>query len=146
VSTERTERSGTGPGSGGPGSGGPGPGGLGGGSRSKKRAARAHRTVGVAESLAELSRQLGTGPPDTLSTVFSRWSETVGETVAAHTHPERIDDEALVVSVDSPAWASHLRTLAPALLGQLRDATGSDKLSRLVVRVKAPKKGPDVDI
>ena len=53
---------------------------------------------------------------------------------------------ALVVSVDSPAWASHLRTLAPKVMSQLRDATGSNGLSCLVVRVKVPKKGPDLDI
>jgi predicted nucleic acid-binding Zn ribbon protein len=102
--------------------------------------------VGVAESLAELSRQLGTAAPDALSAVFSRWAETVGEDVAAHTRPERIDGEALVVSVDSPAWASHLRTLAPRVISQLRDATGSDGVSRIVVRVKPAKKGPDLDI
>lgn len=100
----------------------------------------------MAESLSELSRQLGTGPPDTLAAVFSRWPETVGEAVAGHTRPERIDGETLVVSVDSPAWASHLRTLAPKVISRLRDATGPDGPSRLVVRVKAPKKASDLDI
>ena len=114
--------------------------------RSKRRSPRADRTVGVAESLAELSRQLGTGPPDTLSVVFSRWSETVGDDIAAHTRPARIDGDTLVVSVDSPAWASHLKTLAPKIISRLRDATGPDGPSRLVVRVKAPKKGSDLDI
>ena len=122
------------------------PGRFGGGPPSVRRSPRAGRTVGIGESLAELSRQLGTGPPDTLSVVFSRWSETVGEAVAAHTRPERIDGEALVVSVDSPAWASHLQTLAPKVISQLRDATGSNGPSRLVVRVRAAKKAPDVGI
>jgi predicted nucleic acid-binding Zn ribbon protein len=102
--------------------------------------------VKVGESLAELARQLGTAPPDTLSAVFSRWSELVGETVAAHARPEKLDGEALVVSVDSPAWASHLRTLAPTVIGQLHGATGSSEVSRLVIRVKVPKKAPDLDI
>lgn len=122
------------------------PGRFGGGPPSVRRSPRAGRTVGFGESLAELSRQLGTGTPDTLSVVFSRWSEAVGEAVAAHTRPERIDGEALVVSVDSPAWASHLQTLAPKVISQLRDATGSNGPSRLVVRVRAAKKAPDVGI
>jgi predicted nucleic acid-binding Zn ribbon protein len=116
------------------------------GLRSRWRSPRADRTVKVGESLAELTRQLGTGPPDALSAIFSRWSEVVGEDVAAHARPERLDGEALVVSVDSPAWASHLRTLAPRVISQLNDATGSDQVSRLVVRVKVPKKAPDLDI
>jgi predicted nucleic acid-binding Zn ribbon protein len=124
----------------------PGAGGFAGEPRPRRRLARADRTVKVGESLAELSRQLGTGSPDTLSVVFSHFDEAVGETVAAHTRPERIDGDALVVSVDSPAWASHLRTLAPRVIGQLHDATRSAVVSRLVIRVKPPKKGPDLDI
>jgi predicted nucleic acid-binding Zn ribbon protein len=124
----------------------PGAGGFAGGSRPRWRSARADRTVKVGESLAELSRQLGTGSPEALSVVFSHFEEAVGAAVAAHTRPERIDGDALVVSVDSPAWASHLRTLAPTVIGQLREATRSTVVSRLVIRVKPPKKGPDLDI
>lgn len=107
---------------------------------------RADRTLKVGESLAELTRQLGTAPPDTLSAIFSRWSEVVGEAVAAHARPERTDGDSLIVCVDSPAWASHLRTLAPRVISQLHDATGSDQVSRLVVRMKVAKKAPDLDI
>ena len=70
----------------------------------------------------------------------------VGEEVAAHARPEKLDGGALVVSIDSPAWASHLKTLVPTIIGQLRGATGSGEVSRLVIRVKVPKKAPDLDI
>jgi predicted nucleic acid-binding Zn ribbon protein len=123
-----------------------GPAGPGGGPRSRWHSPRADATVKVADSLAELARQLGTAPPDTLSTVFSRWPELVGESLAAHARPEKLDGEALVVSVDSPAWASHLRTLAPRVVGQLNTAIGSSEVSRIVIRVKVPKKAPDLDI
>ena len=95
--------------------------------------------------MEELARQLGTAAPDVLSAVFEGWEGTVGQELAAHARPERIEGEVLVVSVDSPALASHLRTIAPRVIERLREATGSDGLSRLVIRVRAPKKGLDVD-
>ena len=122
------------------------PAGRSGGPGSRWHAPRADATVKVGESLAELARQLGTASPDTLAVVFSRWPEVVGEAIAAHARPEKLDGEALVVSVDSPAWASHLRTLAPRVVSHLRGATGSDRPSRLVIRVKVPKKAPDLGI
>jgi predicted nucleic acid-binding Zn ribbon protein len=96
----------------------------------------------MSESLAQLSRQIGTAPPETLGHIFSRWAETVGETVAAHVRPERIEGDALVVAVDSPAWASHLRTHATDLLGKLSDVAGEAAPTSLVIRVRAPGRRP----
>jgi predicted nucleic acid-binding Zn ribbon protein len=99
------------------------------------RSIRAGRVVRVRESVEELSRRLGTAPPDVLSVIFEHWSEVVGETVADHAFPERLEAEALVIRVDSPAWASHLRTHASTVLTKLHRAAGADSPSRLVVRV-----------
>ena len=105
------------------------------------RTTRAGRTLEIGESLAQLSRQIGTAPPDTLALVFSRWAEIVGETVAAHARPERIEGTALVVTVDSPAWASHLRTDAAGLLAKLSGAAGQGSFTRLVIRVRSAGRG-----
>lgn len=105
--------------------------------------ARAGRTVEMSESLAQLSAQIGTAPPDTLARVFSRWAEAVGETVAAHVRPERVDGNALVVAVDSPAWASHLRTHAPEFLHKLSDVAGAPAFSSLVIRVRSARRGSE---
>src|ERR1700722_1754113 len=120
-----------------------GPAGHGGGPRSRWHAPRADATGTVAQSLAELARQLGTASPDTLSAVFSRWSEVVGESVAAHSRPEKLDGEALLVSVDPPAWASHLRSLAPRVRDHRPTASGSRAVPRRFIRVKLPKKASD---
>ncbi|MGO9341415.1 MAG: DciA family protein [Acidimicrobiales bacterium] len=109
------------------------------GPRRPKRSARAGRTLELSESLAQLTRQMGTAPPATLGHIFSRWAETVGETVASHVRPDRIDGDALVVTVDSPAWASYLRTHAPELLAKLSGAAGLGAPTSLVIRVaRAP--------
>jgi predicted nucleic acid-binding Zn ribbon protein len=109
----------------------------------KRRTTRAGRTVELKESLADLTRLIGTAPPDTLARVFAKWTETVGEGVAAHARPERLDGDALVVTVDSPAWSSHLRNLTPELLAKLSDGAGEGAPSRLVIRVRAVSRGPD---
>jgi predicted nucleic acid-binding Zn ribbon protein len=108
--------------------------------------ARAGRTVGIRESLGEVSRKLGMPVPETISSVFGDWPELVGADLARHVHPEKIDGEALVVSADSPAWASHLRTIAPVLVERLRDRIGPDAPSRFVIRVRPPSQASDQDL
>jgi predicted nucleic acid-binding Zn ribbon protein len=107
---------------------------------------RANRVVGVGESLEELSRRLGTAPPQTLSVVFARWGEAAGESVAGHVQPERIEGNSLIVSAESPAWASHLRTLAPGILARLRELAGDDVPDRIAIRVTPRKRPSDQDL
>ena len=45
-------------------------------------------------------------------------------------------------TVDSPAWASHLKTLAPDLLGKLSAVAGEGAPSSLVIRVRAAAGDP----
>jgi predicted nucleic acid-binding Zn ribbon protein len=97
---------------------------------------RAGRTVGVGESLVELSERLKTAPPRTLSQVFDHWPETAGHEISRHSRPERIEDGTLHVVADSPAWASRLKTVAPSLLERIGALTGGDSPSRLAVRVR----------
>ena len=71
-----------------------------------------------------------------VGTVFSRWEELVGSSVARHTRPVRLAGGTLVVAVDQPAWATQLRVLAPGILERLTERTGEviDQLE-VVVRV-----------
>lgn len=54
-----------------------------------------------------------------MGAVFGEWERIVGADLAAHTKPESFDDGELVVSADSPAWATQVRLLAPDLLRRL---------------------------
>ncbi|MGC8471031.1 MAG: DciA family protein [Acidimicrobiales bacterium] len=69
-----------------------------------------------------------------LGTVFSRWEELVGSSVARHTRPLRIGGGTLVVEVDQPAWATQLRILSPGILARLTERTG-EPIERLDVVV-----------
>lgn len=72
----------------------------------------------------------------TWGTIFSRWEELVGEALARHARPLRLEDGALVVAVDRPPWATQVRALAGDILARVREETG-EPLERLVVVVRA---------
>jgi predicted nucleic acid-binding Zn ribbon protein len=66
--------------------------------------------------------------------VFGSWPEIVGPQLAAHTSPDAFDDGELVVSADSPAWATQLRLLTPQLLARLEEELGAGTVQRVKVR------------
>lgn len=72
---------------------------------------------------------------DVLDHVFNRWDEIVGGDVAAHVRPVSIDGDRLLVSADDAAWASEFRWLEREVLGRLAEATGSDRITQVTVRV-----------
>lgn len=81
----------------------------------------------------------GQGPARAWGAVFSDWEAVVGESLARHARPLRLDGAVLVVAVDHPAWATQVRALAPAILQRLADAAGAaaGPFARLEVVVRA---------
>ena len=71
--------------------------------------------------------------------MFDRWSEVVGEALAARTRPLRIDGGRLVLAVDEPAIATHVRFLQAELLARLEALLGPGRVTALDLRV-GPKK------
>jgi len=67
--------------------------------------------------------------------VFGRWAEAVGEAVALHVSPVKLDGTKLVVEVDDPAWATQLRFLEKTLKQRLLDVAGA-VIDTVEVRVK----------
>jgi predicted nucleic acid-binding Zn ribbon protein len=67
--------------------------------------------------------------------VFGRWAEAVGEAVAAHVKPVKLDGTKLVVEVDDPAWATQLRFLETTLKQRLLEVAGAT-VETVEVRVK----------
>ena len=57
--------------------------------------------------------------------VFGRWSEAVGDAVAAHVKPVKLDGTKLIVEVDDPAWATQLRFLETTLKQRLLEVAGA---------------------
>ncbi|MEL4356413.1 MULTISPECIES: DUF721 domain-containing protein [unclassified Luteococcus] len=77
--------------------------------------------------------------------LLDRWEALVGQTNAAHSHPEAYRDCVLTVRCDSTVWATSLRTLAPSLVAQLNRQLGDGTVTRInVLGPTAPswKHGP----
>lgn len=68
-------------------------------------------------------------------TVFSRWEELVGPSLARHARPLRLEAGVLVVAVDQPPWATQVRALAPGILARVAEQSG-ETLERLEVVVR----------
>ena len=87
-------------------------------------------------SLEALSKRLGLDSAHGVGKLFAGWSEIVGEAMAEHVQPVRIDRSALVVTVDHPAWATQVRRLGDTLLDSASTFAGVERPDRLDIRVQ----------
>jgi predicted nucleic acid-binding Zn ribbon protein len=96
--------------------------------------------VAITDSLDGLLRSLrgGAGRAE-VGGVFGRWEDAVGAALAANVRPVRLDHGTLLVEVDDPAWATHVRFLADDLRRRLRDVAGVT-VEHLEVRVGGPRR------
>jgi hypothetical protein len=90
--------------------------------------------VPISNSLDGVVRSLR-GPSRTVvSGVFGRWQDAVGEQVATHVRPVKLDEGVLLVEVDDPAWATQVKFLAPTITERLSTVVGV-VVERIDVRV-----------
>lgn len=87
-------------------------------------------------SLDAVSKQLGIGDSRGLGRLFAHWGEIVGPAMSGHVQPIRIDRDALVVSVDHPAWATQVRHLGSELLDRVAEEAAVPRPGRLEVRIR----------
>lgn len=90
----------------------------------------------VGRALDRLMGTLRAPSVDVIGAVFTKWSDIVGDDVAAHTRPVSIDGDELVIAADDPSWASEVRWLEKALLQRVAEVTGSPRIQRVKVRVE----------
>jgi hypothetical protein len=80
-------------------------------------------------------RGLGAPEASGVHLVFDRWAEVVGEALAERTRPLRIEGSRLVLAVDEPAIATHVRFLQAELLGRFDELLGPGRVTALDLRV-----------
>ena len=69
--------------------------------------------------------------------VLGCWDEVVGDHVSAHARPRRLVDGVLRVDVDEPGWATQLRYLRSAMVGQINTHLGGEVVLSIELRVVA---------
>ena len=82
---------------------------------------------GIMKSLRGTDRiQIGGG--------FGKWPDAVGENVAAHVRPVRLDQGVLTVEADDSAWATQVKFLSGTITARLAEVANV-QVSRIDVRV-----------
>ena len=81
--------------------------------------------------LERLMRQRGWEKPKAEATVFGAWEKVVGEDIAKHSRPIKLDAGVLTVEAESTAWATQLRMLAAGLLRSIAVEVGHNVVTRL---------------
>lgn len=69
--------------------------------------------------------------PDNRIALWRRWDAVVGEPIASHARPNRLEDGVLVVEVTSHAWAQELQHLRGDLATRLNRAFGAKKVREI---------------
>ncbi len=90
--------------------------------------------VPLTRSLDGLMRSLRGADRIQIGGVFGRWDDAVGEHLAAHLRPVKLDHDVLLVEADDPAWATQAKFLADTIITRLAEVAGV-RLERLEVRV-----------
>lgn len=95
----------------------------------------------LARSLEKLLGNLNAPSVDVLDVIFREWPSIVGPDLAEHTKPGSIDGDLLTVTADDPAWATEFRWLEREVVQRLAEATGTDRIQRVQVRVSRGSRG-----
>jgi predicted nucleic acid-binding Zn ribbon protein len=93
-----------------------------------------HDPIPLSTSLDAVMRSLRGPDRRQIGGLFGRWDEVVGDQVAAHVRPVKLDQGVLVVEVDEPAWATQVTLMSGRLRERLAESVGVD-VERLEVRV-----------
>ena len=60
----------------------------------------------------------------------------MGESIATHVQPLKLQGDVLVVTTSEPIWATQMRLLGPQVVEKINGALNSDAVTRIEVRVR----------
>lgn len=92
-------------------------------------------STSLAGALDALLDRLGAESTTAITGVFGEWPKIVGEQVAQHVTPIKLERGRLIVEIDDPSWATQMRFLEAQLVEKLNAATSST-ITAIEVRVK----------
>ena len=95
--------------------------------------------------LERLMKARGWEKPKAEATVFAAWERVVGQDIAKHSRPVKLDAGVLTVEAESTAWATQLRMLAASLLRNIATEVGHNVVTKLNIHGPAApswNKGP----
>ncbi len=70
--------------------------------------------------LGQYTKDLGIESGSVLNAIRRKWADIVGPAIAAHTFPDTISSQVLIIIVDTPQWMHHLSFYKEDIYGKLR--------------------------
>ena len=87
------------------------------------------------EVLGKVLRGMKVSDESSAMGLFSGWRTIVGDSIADHAVPKRLEKRKLIVEVDDSAWATQLKFLESQIISTLRQHAG-DEVDSLDIRVR----------
>jgi len=85
-------------------------------------------------------KHLNAPKAEVVESVFSDWERLVGEVIAEHTTPQRIEGGVLFLEVDNPAWASEMDWMSEELLRRITTMADTVEITEIRVVLARGKK------
>jgi hypothetical protein len=95
----------------------------------------------VLDRLLAERRELSRGVP--VGHLATRWTEVVGERLAAVSRPSRLERGTLVVATDTGPWGAQVGFLAEEIRGRANELLGGDVVKKVQVTVAPPPPRPE---
>jgi predicted nucleic acid-binding Zn ribbon protein len=83
--------------------------------------------------LAKLVKTRGWQQPAAEARIFGLWPAMVGEDLASHCRPVKLEEGELTIEAESTAWATQIRLLTGKLLNRIGNDVGRDVVKRIHV-------------
>jgi predicted nucleic acid-binding Zn ribbon protein len=111
----------------------------------KRKPGDPHRTLPpgmrpIGASLGDVAARFGLAAPSQLHSVFSGWSDLVGEPLATHVRPTELRDGILRLQADESNWASQIGYLGQELVDRINERLGAQVVTEVVVSVTGVKR------
>jgi predicted nucleic acid-binding Zn ribbon protein len=90
--------------------------------------------VPISKSLDQIMKSLRGTDRIQIGGVFGKWTDAVGQNVATHVRPVRLDQGVLTVEADNAAWATQVKFLSGTIINRLAEVAHV-QVERVEVRV-----------
>lgn len=102
-------------------------------------AANVSDPVPLSRSLDSMMKSLRGTDRIQIGGVFGKWDQAVGDPIAAHVRPIKLDEGALLVEADTSTWATEVKFLADTIIARLHEEAGVN-VERIDVRVASNRR------
>lgn len=95
--------------------------------------------VPISQSLDSIMKSLRGTDRLQVGGLFGKWELAVGDQIAAHVRPVKLDNGTLLVEADSSTWATQVKFLADTIMSRLHEVARVD-VTHVEVRVASSRR------